>query len=213
VLIRQLQLPLVPVEVVTDYRVGDRIHRRLRGYKDATVAEARVMHAATLARQLGEWVTNSGHRVRREPWDWVVTVPSTRRPVGSPVDVVVDRVPSLAPHRLPLLGRGPEPTGHLRAARAGFVVNRAVLPRGREGRFLVVDDTLTTGARAQSAAATLRLAGLPVVGVVVLGRTVGAVGPARPGQPVRCGPGRSRPVPGDPGAPMGAGVGAGPALG
>jgi adenine/guanine phosphoribosyltransferase-like PRPP-binding protein len=35
---------------------------------------------------------------------------------------------------------------------------------------LVVDDSVVTGARAQSAAAALRLAGAEVVGVVVLGR-------------------------------------------
>ena len=44
------------------------------------------------------------------------------------------------------------------------------------GGVLVVDDTLITGSRAQSAAATLRIHGAHVVGILVLGRVVGGTG-------------------------------------
>ena len=44
---------------------------------------------------------------------------------------------------------------------------------------LVFDDTSTTGAAAQSAAATLRLAGARVVGSLVMGRALAAVTPDR----------------------------------
>ena len=62
---------------------------------------------------------------------------------------------------------------HLQPARQGFVIDPAVDERsiGRL-RALVVDDSYTTGARAQAPAAALRLAGLEVGAVLVLGRVI-----------------------------------------
>jgi hypothetical protein len=191
-------MPLVPVEVVSDYRVGDPLHRALRGYKDAAVGEVRTSYCRTLAGVLGTWMADpDGRLVRRfGRWNLVVTVPSTQRPTGSPVDALVARVPALADRHFPLLTRGPEATGHLLASRRGF----AVCPSADPGllahcRAVVVDDTITTGARAQSAAAALRMVGARVVGVVALGRAVGVVDT---GQPARHRPGGR-----DPGEPRG----------
>jgi orotate phosphoribosyltransferase len=39
----------------------------------------------------------------------------------------------------------------------------------------VFDDSITTGSRAQSAAAALRMAGAQVVGILAVGRAVGGV--------------------------------------
>ena len=41
---------------------------------------------------------------------------------------------------------------------------------------LVFDDSVTTGARAQSAAAALRLAGARVVGILAVGRALAPIG-------------------------------------
>jgi len=176
-LVRQLQLPLAPVVVVTDYRIGDPMHRRLRGYKDAPVPEARRMFSTALARLVEPWLVVNHDRLRRRfgsGWDVVVTVPSTHRPTGARVDAVVGLVPELSLCHRTLLERGPEVTGHLLAARKGFAVigtvDRAWL---RRRKVLVFDDTITTGARAQSAVAALRIAGARVVGVVAVGRTLG----------------------------------------
>jgi hypothetical protein len=180
-LVAQLRMPLVPVVDMGEYRVGDRIHGRLRGYKDAPTAEVRHRCrddlVAMAIRWLGEYGPPHGGRLGW-PWDAVATVPSSRRP-GAPVDAIVDRVPALArPLRLGLT-RGSRPTGHLRADRFGFDLAPDVdRPALRSLRVLVLDDSVVTGARAQSAAATLRLAGAGVVGVLALGR---AVGIERPG--------------------------------
>lgn len=193
ILVRQLRMPLVPVEVVTDYRVGDGLHRALRGYKDAAVDEARTTYCLALARHLATWMADPDGRLARRfgRWNLVVTVPSTQRPSGSPVDALVARVPALACRHHPLLERGPDVTGHLLASRRGFSVCPSVDPLWlARSRALVVDDTLTTGARAQSAAAALRMAGARVVGVVALGRALGMVDAGRPGPH---GPGRHRP--------------------
>ncbi len=175
-LVRQLQMPLVPVVAMVDYRVGDRMHRRLRGYKDAPVAEVRRACATQLAGLVRRWMTANRPTLEGRlgsTWDLVATVPSSARPGGVPVDALVACVPALAAHHRRVLGRGPEPTDHLRAARRGYELGPGVDPAGLRGRrILVFDDSITTGARSQSAAAALRLAGGRVVGILVVGRVV-----------------------------------------
>ena len=185
VLIRQLHMPLTPVVAVADYRIGDDMHRHLRGYKDAPVGEARRAHVEKLTGLIDDWMV----RHRRRPsgrfgygWDVVATVPSSCRPRGAPVDALVSGVDELRRCWQPLLVRGEDATDHLIASRHGFEVeasaDRAWL---RRRRVLVVDDTIITGARAQSAAATLRLSGATVAGILVVGRGLAPVAGAVPG--------------------------------
>ena len=192
VLVRQLKMPLVPMVAVADYRIGDALHRRLRGYKDAPVAEARRTCIAQLGSLLDSWFEASGPRLHRRfgsGWDVVATVPSSHRPSGAPFDAVVSAVPALDGLHRPVLVRGPVPTGHLEADRRGFALDPEVDREWlRRQTVLVVDDSVVTGARAQSAAAALRLGGARVAGVVAVGRVVaqkvaGRVSPQRPVPP------------------------------
>ena len=171
----QLRLPLVPLVALTEYRVGDRSHRRFRAYKDAPVSEVRARCRGALVDGLARWVDAHG-----VPWHTpgtddpvVTTVPSSHRPGEAPIAGLVDDVPALARQHLPLLVRGPARLGHLQAHREAFApapgVDRAGLT---DLTVVVIDDTTTTGAAAQSAAAALRLAGARVVGVLVLGRAL-----------------------------------------
>ncbi|HVB94644.1 MAG TPA: phosphoribosyltransferase [Acidimicrobiales bacterium] len=176
-LVGQLQMPLAPVTAVTPYRVGDEMHRLLRGYKDASSADARSAYQARLAGILRRWTgEHLGRLLARTggPWDLTVGVPSSHRPTGTPVDTLLPSVPDLARTHRQLLMRGTEPTDHLVASRLGFTVRPPHDPghRVRGLRALVVDDSFTTGARAQSATAALRMAGLRVAGVLVVGRVV-----------------------------------------
>jgi adenine/guanine phosphoribosyltransferase-like PRPP-binding protein len=175
--VHQLQMPLAPVVAMVEYRTGDRLHRRLRGYKDAPVAEARHACAAELARLVRSWLAADPARLAHRfgsDWDVVTTVPSTTRPRAAPAEALVDQVPDLARGYRRLLERGPEPTDHLVAARRGFEVPAEV---GRSWlgtrRVLVFDDSITTGSRAQSAVAALRMAGAQVVGILAVARAVG----------------------------------------
>ncbi|MGH9080298.1 MAG: hypothetical protein ACRDYE_09550 [Acidimicrobiales bacterium] len=183
-LVRQLQMPLVPLVAVTDYRMGDVMHRRLRGYKDGPVAEVRAACTVRLASMLEAWLATAGScspAAGVVASDTVVTVPSSSRPAGAPFEAVISVSPTLARRHRPRLVRGPEPTGHLAASRRGFSVPPGTDREGLAGRSVVVlDDSVVTGARAQSAAAALRLAGADVVGVVALGRLVAARAPFRP---------------------------------
>ena len=67
-----------------------------------------------------------------------------------------------------LLRLGTVPVGHLTANDDGFESVRDV----RGERVLLVDDTFTTGATAQSAASALGNAGATVVGIVAVGRVI-----------------------------------------
>ena len=172
---RQLGLPLVPVVVMGDYRVGDADHRRLRGYKDGRTAEMRARYRRELVSILAAWTAVHGGALvgRTGPWSVVTTVPSTRRPGPAPAEALVDGVPDLANRHLRLLGRGKGALDHLQAARDGFAPLPGVDRAGLDGlSVLVFDDSVTTGARAQSAAAALRLAGGRVVGILAVGRAL-----------------------------------------
>jgi len=173
-LVARLQMPLAPVTAVTPYRVGDEMHRLLRGYKDASEAEARSACADRLVGLFRRWLEDHGSRLLARTggrWDLVVGVPSSHRP-GAPVDALLRAVPALARDHRPLLVRGTEPTDHLVASRRGFEVTPGLGGGSKGDRALVVDDSFTTGARAQSAVAALRAAGIRVAGVVVVGRVV-----------------------------------------
>jgi predicted amidophosphoribosyltransferase len=133
---------------------------------------------AVLAERIGPWMADPGPLRCRfgSTWDVITTVPSTRRPTSRPVEAVVAAVGTLARLHVPLLVRGQDPTGHLVASRHGFELATGAEPlRLRGARVLVVDDSIVTGARAQSAAAALRLGGAQVVGVLALGRVVGPI--------------------------------------
>ena len=71
-----------------------------------------------------------------------------------------------------LLRRATAPLGHMEPDRQGFVVPAPARPLLRGARVVLFDDTYVSGARAQSAAATLRLAGAASVAIVVLGHVV-----------------------------------------
>jgi len=180
----QLRLPLVPLVALSEYRVGDRTHRRLRAYKDGPVSESRDRSRAVLVAELARALVDprSGPVARLDRWEVVTTVPSSARPGGAPAERLVDRVPRLAERHLRLLVRG-RGGGHLRAGRDVFDLGPGVDRAGLDGLpILVFDDTTTTGASAQSAAATLRLAGARVVGILVMGRALApAVGTDRRG--------------------------------
>ncbi|MDA8057337.1 MAG: hypothetical protein M0032_05090 [Actinomycetota bacterium] len=178
-LVRTLGRPLAPVATACAYRVGEQAHRWLRAYKDDPSPAVRTVTARVLAERFDAWLRWAGDDLAVRfggPWEAVATVPSTRPGRhGAPVDVLVRSVPSLAgATRVPLV-RASAPVGHLVADARAFAVAGGLRP---DGPVLVVDDTVTTGARAQSAVACLRLAGWRVAGVVAVGRALDpTVGP------------------------------------
>jgi len=171
----QLGLPLVPLVALVEYRVGDRTHHRLRGYKDDPVHEVRAQCRRHLVDELSRSMAVRRRHLDRQlgTWSVVTTVPSSCRPGPAPAERLVEGVPELASRHMRLLVSGPGSVGHLHAHRTGFALAPGVDRAGLAGlAVLVFDDTTTTGAAGQSAAAALRLAGAQVVGVLAMGRAL-----------------------------------------
>ncbi len=178
---RRLGLPLATVFPVRLCPLPSPLYAVLMGYKEAPLREARrrfsplvralfddflAVHAPCLAATAGG------------PIQVVLPVPSTARPGGSPLAGLagLDRV---ARQRLggarwapEVLVRGAGAVGHMRPDSSAFAVPVPQRHQCAGRRVLLLDDTYVSGARSQSAAATLRVAGARAVVVVALGRVL-----------------------------------------
>lgn len=125
-----------------------------------------------LAAVLWKWLALHEHCMARhvgaERFDLITTVPSTSgRPGTHPLDDLVSKVVVGSGDRyVPLLALGASAAAH-----RGFAVDRFAVSAAPTGRtVLIIDDTWTTGAHAQSAAAALKAAGARGVGILAIGR-------------------------------------------
>lgn len=102
-------------------------------------------------------------------WDTVTSVPSGGARAGAhPLEQAVQRVPWLRVSYVPLLRRSGVPVPPRRADDGKYSVTHDVAGR----RVLLIDDTLTSGASAQSAASALGRAGARVAATLVIGRVI-----------------------------------------
>jgi phosphoribosylpyrophosphate synthetase len=143
----------------------------LRGYKDDWSAPARRQLRAQTAALFGRFIADHGNCVREaagSDWDAITVVPSSRGRSGQhPLEQALELL-EWNQRIVTTLGPGPAPIDHNNAADDGYEVIRQV----RSTRLPLVDDTLTSGARLQSAASALQLEGAEVVAAVVIGRFV-----------------------------------------
>lgn len=169
---RQVSQPLSLIVPISLYEVPGQLHYVLRQYKDGYTeslrAELRVRVAALLWRFLnehGEHVASAAG----QPWDLITSVPSTQpRPGGHPLEAAIGLARRLAEQYEPTLERGDGPLDHNQASDTGYRVTGDV----SGAQILLVDDTFTTGARVQSAASALALAGANVLAAVPIGRVI-----------------------------------------
>jgi adenine/guanine phosphoribosyltransferase-like PRPP-binding protein len=85
-----------------------------------------------------------------------------------PLTTAIKLVPSLRDQYEPLLRRGSQALQHNVASDDGYEPLRQL----KGERILLVDDTFTSGARAQSAASVLSNAGATVAAIVPIGRVI-----------------------------------------
>jgi predicted amidophosphoribosyltransferase len=182
----QLGAP-VPVVPLFLFSLGSSAHRALVGYKAAASAAARSAKGAELEVVLAAFFDDHMTCVVKPPCRSVVVVPvpSTtggrpswggRHPVARLAETVLDRRRdarggfdvSLAE----VLGVGGAPPRRLEARADGFEVLPECGGRLSGATVIVLDDVLTSGARALSAAAALGRAGADVAAVVPIGRLV-----------------------------------------
>jgi predicted amidophosphoribosyltransferase len=170
---QQVSRPTRTVVPISLYALNSQMWHVLRNYKDGTGPSTELLAmqvAAIIARFTAQHLACVTALLGGQP-DVVTTVPSTRvqsRPGRHPLETAVTRVSRLTALHAPLLVRGPAPVHHNSADEDAFIVSRRLSGK----RVLVVDDTLTTGARLQSAASALHRSGAAAVAGIVVGRVI-----------------------------------------
>jgi adenine/guanine phosphoribosyltransferase-like PRPP-binding protein len=159
---------IVPVSL---YEIPSQLHFILRHYKSGAVPHRHSVLELQVASILCYFLARHRQHIAQEAggeWDLITTVPSTNRSGVHPLVRALARVPSVYATSEGLLERGTANIGHNRADDDGYQAIRRL-----DGeRVLLVDDTFTSGARAQSAASRLTLAGAFVVSIVPIGRVI-----------------------------------------
>lgn len=169
----QLSHPCDLVVPISLYEIPSQLHHMLRNYKSDTSPAARrdafsiqvlSLLAYFLVNHRGCIVASAGGK-----WDAIATVPSSRPRRGEhPLVTAIRLLPWLGGQYHDVLKLGSEPVRHNSASDLGFEVTADVAGTG----YLLIDDTFTTGATAQSAASALNLAGADVKAIVTVGRVI-----------------------------------------
>jgi hypothetical protein len=158
----------------------------LLGYKESPVAEARRRFGAIVRALLAAFLLRHAGRLEARaggPFDLALVVPSTHRPGLAPLGYVNGLERDLAAALPTVLwapgllrradaGGGPPPVAHMRPDPAAFSL-RATDGGEVSGKCaILLDDTYVSGARSQSAAAALSIAGARSTLIVPLGRVL-----------------------------------------
>ncbi len=177
---RQLGAELARTVPISLFAPGSPLHELLVVYKAAPSRSARHERQASLSRLLGEFFSFHlrclvGQVLDDDAATLAVPVPPSSEPRPSwggehPLVGLLRAAVATEPGLClaPVIVKGTEPVGHFRASRRGFRLAGPVAGR----RVLAVDDTYTSGARSQSAAAVLASAGADVVAIVPIGRLI-----------------------------------------
>jgi hypothetical protein len=148
---------------------GKQFAHELGQYKNSRRREVRTKLELGLAAVAERFITKHETCLAAGPerFDVVTTVPSTRNRADHPLTTIVGRIMSTTRSR----HRSLLDTGSSTTDDRTFGVDRFSSLEPLAGqRVLLVDDTWTTGASAQSAAAALKLAGAKSVAALVFGR-------------------------------------------
>jgi hypothetical protein len=159
---------IVPMSL---YALRSQLHFVLRHYKSGVYPHRQRELGLQVAALLSHFILR--HRscisdAAGGDWNIITNVPSTSRAGEHPLVAALRRVPAVFADYQALLRRGAATIDHTHADDGGF---RAVRRLDGE-RVLLVDDTFTSGARAQSAASALAHAGALVVAIVPVGRVI-----------------------------------------
>jgi hypothetical protein len=176
----QLGLPLTPVLPFCLCPVPGPLYTVLMGYKESAVDEARHRFARRVGLLFAAFFATHRpclHEAMTGGVDLIIPVPSSARP-GPPsltrveglVELTVAAFGGSARWDPRVLCRGDGPIGHMRPHRRAFAAPSRGAVHG--ARVLLLDDTYVSGARAQSAAATLWRAGARSVLIAPLGRVI-----------------------------------------
>lgn len=166
----QVSRPCERVVPVSLYEIPSQLYNELADYKRSSNPAIRNQSSLKVVSILCHFLGR--HRAciagaAGGDWSIITGVPSTKSTTGEHALVkALRRVPSTFAEYEDLLARGSSAIGHNQASDTGYIARRSLTGE----RVLLIDDTFTSGARAQSAASSLALAGAEVVAIVVVGR-------------------------------------------
>lgn len=171
--------PLDLIVPISLYRVGEQLHTVLKDYKRSPSERVRERHLYQVAATLHRFIRDHGSCVvsaASREWDTVTIVPSkSPRTDPHPLEKAIKLGKALGAQYEALLAPDqPEKIERVYGDIRGFKTTGDV--RGRQ--VLLLDDTFTSGATFQSAAARLALDGADVVAGIVIGRVI-STGDAR----------------------------------
>jgi hypothetical protein len=160
----------VPISL---YEIPSQLHHVMRHYKSGMYpADIQRRFTIQLAALIGHFLAEHGECIEQATggrWDIITSVPSSGQRAGEhPLTIAIRMLPGFRDQYEQLLKKGSVDVGHNRASDDGFIVTRKL----QGERVLLIDDTFTTGARAQSAASAINLAGGTVVAIVAVGRVI-----------------------------------------
>jgi len=168
----QVSRPCDLVVPISLYEIPSQLHHILRHYKSGHYPRSEADFAARAISILAYFLGNHGECIEADAgggWNVITSVPSSKPASGEHrLVTAVHRVRWLDDQFETLLSLGRTEVDHRNASDDGFEVIRDVSGE----RILLVDDTFTTGARAQSAASALGCSGATVVGIVPIGRVI-----------------------------------------
>lgn len=168
---KQLTRPCHLVVPISLYQLGHQLHHQLRNYKSDPSEMSRDFLVKTAA-ILGYFLQLHAPCIEQAaggPWDTITSVPSsTDREGEHPLVRAIKLLPDVRDAYEPLLERGSVQITHTIASDEGFRPLRSLSGE----RILLVDDTFTSGARAQSAASVLNKAGGTVAAILPIGRVI-----------------------------------------
>jgi len=168
----QVSTPCELIVPISLYEVGYQLHYQLKHYKDDNGSQVARDFLIKTAALLGHFLQEHGRCIEIAAggsWDLITSVPSsTDRSGEHPLATATKLVPSLRDQYEPLLCRGSQALQHNVASDDGYEPLRQL----KGERILLVDDTFTSGARAQSAASVLSNAGATVTAIVPIGRVI-----------------------------------------
>lgn len=166
----QVSKPCRKVLPMSLYQVPGPLHSCLRNYKD--YQPGGTMSGPTVVqRSLAKFIELHASCIAGDgQWDLVVVVPSsTNRQGEHPLHVALSYLAVGDTNTSGLLTcTQPGLVGHCTASDRAFSVRGDVAG----AKVTVLDDTWTTGARAQSVASSLALSGAHVLAIVVVGRVI-----------------------------------------
>lgn len=168
--VEELTSPCTRVLPVCLYAKPSRMRDRLTYYKDGDDAE-RAKYAPEVASILERFFAENDSRLVNVTggWDSACVVPSESRVPPHPLELALSAWPAThVPNREVLLERHVGRLGHRALSDDAFRTLIDVAGR----RVLLLDDVYTTGARSQSAASALSIAGAQVVAIVVIARRI-----------------------------------------